>query len=228
MNPGDIVVDYDALAVALSGTEPDNHDHTPTVKKVTKAARDAAIREARKHTDATTWIIHSTPAQSTLDRYQQDGADIIVVDPGKDTVMRRIKHERPKHMHAVAARWYEQAAEPKSKPKQAHQRGYDWTHRRNRQRLLYNLADGTPCPGCGNPMYRDPTKNHDGAPLEADHTKDIKHHGPSQADRLLCRTCNRARKDGHDERLPINKAKREAEQKADTPKGQTIGWDWLG
>lgn len=227
--PGDITIDYDELANTLTGLAPANHEHTTAVKKITKAARDAAIREAQKHaTDTDVWIIHSTPAQSTLDRYRREGAQIHVVDPGKDIVMHRIKTMRPNHMHAVAARWYEQTAEPKPKPKQAHKRGYDWTHRRNRQRLLYNLVDGTPCPGCGNPMYRDPTKNHDGAPLEADHTKDIKHHGPSQADRLLCRTCNRARKDGHDERLPINKAKREAEQRADASKGQAIGWDWLG
>lgn len=229
MKPGDILVDFDQIANALAGLEPANHEHTDIVKKVTKAARDAAIREAQKHTsDIDVLVIHSTPAQSTIDRYKREGAKVITVDPGKQTVMRRIKQERPKHMLAVAAKWYEQ----QDKPKGTTERGYGWRHQQNRQRLLYNLVDGTPCPGCGKPMYKKPEKNHDGAALEADHTRDLKHHGPGDADRLLCRTCNRARKDGHDERLPLNKAKREAEQKAaqgtpPAPGSKATGWDWL-
>lgn len=220
--PGDITIDYDALANVLAGLAPANHDHTAAVKKITKAARDAAIREAQKHaTDTDVWIIHSTPAQSTLDRYRREGAEIHIVDPGKDIVMHRIKHERPGHMHAVATRWYQQQDGDKPKPKQAHERGYDWTHRRNRQRLLYNLVDGSPCPFCGKPLHKEPAKNFDGAALEADHTKDIKHHGQNPADRLIHRTCNRSRGDGHDERSPL----------ATPGPAATVastGWDWLG
>ena len=224
MKPGDILVDFDQLANALTGLDPANHEHTAIVKKVTKAARDAAIREAQKHAqDVDVLVIHSTPAQSTLDRYRREGAQIHVVDPGKDTVMHRIKHERPGHMHAVAARWYQQQDE-QMKPKGTTERGYGWRHQQVRKRLMYNHIDGTPCPGCGNPMYKDPEKNHDGAALEADHTRDLKHHGPGDADRLICRTCNRARGDGHDERLPLNRAKRESEQAVAS--GPT-GWDWL-
>ena len=223
--PGDITIDYDELANTLAGLAPANHEHTATVKKITRAARDAAIREAQKHaTDTDVWIIHSTPAQSTIDRYRREGAQIHVVDPGKDTVMHRIKHERPGHMHAVAARWYQQQAGEKPRKKQAHEAGYGWDHRRNRARLMYNLVDGSPCPFCGKALYKEPAKNFDGAALEADHTKDIKHHGQNPADRLIHRTCNRSRGDGHDERSPLNKAKREAERA--TPTGPT-GWDWL-
>jgi hypothetical protein len=222
--PGDITIDYDVLANALSGLAPANHEHTATVKKITKAARDAAIREAQKHaTNTDVWIIHSTPAQSTLDRYKREGAQIHVVDPGKDIVMHRIKHERPGHMHAVAARWYQQQ-DDKERQKQAHERGYDWNHRRNRQRLLYNLVDGTPCPFCGKPLHKNPAQNFDGAALEADHTRDLKHHGQNPADRLLHRTCNRSRGDGHDERSPLRENATTREGKPEAP----TGWDWLG
>lgn len=110
---------------------------------------------------------------------------------------------------------------------QAHKRGYDWRHRKNRQRLLFNHVDGTPCPGCGKPMYRDPKKNHDGAALEADHTKNLKHHGPSDADRLLCRTCNRSRADGHDERLPVNQTADDAPPTPGPSTRPTLDWSWL-
>lgn len=84
-------------------------------------------------------------------------------------------------------------------------RGYGWRHQQVRERLIATHKDGTPCPGCGNPMYRRGELNHDGSPLEADHTRDLKHHGPGDADRLLCRTCNRSRGAGRDDRLPVNK-----------------------
>ncbi|WP_291478476.1 hypothetical protein [Corynebacterium sp.] len=51
-------------------------------------------------------------------------------------------------------------------------------------------------------MHRDPKNNFDHAPLEADHTNALKHHGPNDADRLLHRRCNRQRLDGRDDRRP--------------------------
>lgn len=46
--PGDIVIDFDRLAVALSATGGDPHDHPPAVAAVTRAARTAAIEAAIK------------------------------------------------------------------------------------------------------------------------------------------------------------------------------------
>ena len=34
------------------------------------------------------------------------------------------------------------------------ERGYDNRHKRNRERMLRQLTDGTPCEECGRPMYR--------------------------------------------------------------------------
>ncbi|WP_312802226.1 AAA family ATPase [Corynebacterium variabile] len=223
--PGDITIDYDELANTLAGLAPANHEHTATVKKITRAARDAAIREAQKHaTDTDVWIIHSTPAQSTIDRYRREGAQIHVVDPGKDTVMHRIKHERPGHMHAVAARWYQQQDDAK-RPKTTTERGYGHTHQIDRRRLLTNHTDGTPCDWCGQPMYREPKQNFDNAPLEADHAESLKLHGPSRANRLRHRRCNRQAREGGATREHLRPTR-----KASTPdpRGGQNGWDWLG
>lgn len=199
MSPGDIVIDYDLMANALSGQEPDNHEHTSTVKRVTKAARDAAIHQALKHAhDTDVWLIDSTPSQTTLERYRADGAEVIVVDPGKETVMHRVKTQRPPQLLPVAAKWYEGQA----KPKNTTERGYGHRHQTIRRRLLHNLTEGTPCDWCGQPMYKKPAQNFDHAPLEADHSADLKHHGPGDADRLLHRRCNRQRKDGQEHRRP--------------------------
>lgn len=68
------------------------------------------------------------------------------------------------------------------------QRGYGINHQTNRTNLLYNLAPGTECEICAQPMYADPQRNFDQAPLEADHEKGDK---TRLANRLLHRTCNR-------------------------------------
>ncbi|HAF72540.1 MAG TPA: AAA family ATPase, partial [Corynebacterium variabile] len=180
--PGDITIDYDVIANALAGAEPANHEHTDIIKQVTRAARIAAIDAAGKHTDSVdVWIIHSTAAASTLDRYREQGAEVIIVDPGRDIVMHRIKHERPKHMLAAAAKWYDTQAGggrqgSRGKPPAATRparstsdRGYGWDHQQQRERLLKAHVDGTPCDWCGEPMYRDKAKNFDGAALEAAH-----------------------------------------------------------
>lgn len=66
-------------------------------------------------------------------------------------------------------------------------RGYGHQHQVNREALLYRHKDGTPCDWCGRPMYRDKSKNFDGAALEADHIDADKNH---RARRLLHKRCN--------------------------------------
>jgi len=101
--PGDVVIDLDALAVALGS--PDPHDHPPAIAAAAHAARNAVIASAKTaRTD--TWLIHSVPDQAALDSYAKQGADIIAVDPGEDVVRQRIEAERPAAAHAVADRWY--------------------------------------------------------------------------------------------------------------------------
>ncbi|HEX4818502.1 MAG TPA: AAA family ATPase [Nonomuraea sp.] len=106
--PGDVVVDYDLLAGALSGPhQGDPHNHPEAVRQVAYRARTAAIREALRHThDVDVYVIHSMPNPEWMATYQQHGAEIVVIDPGRDVVMQRIEQERPASAKAVATRWY--------------------------------------------------------------------------------------------------------------------------
>ena len=83
---------------------------------------------------------------------------------------------------------------PPTKTRQ--QRGYGRRHEKQREKLMRNLKDGTPCPHCHRPLYKDPTKNFDGAPLEANHSNPLANHTNKQAaplaDELLHRRCNRS------------------------------------
>ncbi|MEU4578944.1 AAA family ATPase [Nonomuraea sp. NPDC023979] len=106
--PGDVVVDYDLLAVALSGAhQGDTHGHPEVVRQVAHRARTAAIREALRHVaKIDVYVIHSMPSAEWLATYAEHGAEIVVVDPGRDVVMERIARERPTSAKAVATRWY--------------------------------------------------------------------------------------------------------------------------
>ena len=73
-------------------------------------------------------------------------------------------------------------------PQSTTQRGYGNTHAARRKQLLYNHEDGTECDYCGRPMHRDPAKNFDGAPLNADHWETDKTH---LARRLIHDQCNK-------------------------------------
>lgn len=204
--PDDVVIDFDLLANALSNQDATNHDHTKTVKMVTKAARAAAVAKACSM-GVTTWMIHSSPAQSTLDRYAAAGATIHVVDPGKDIVMSRCKRERPRAMMIAAAKWYDERKTVP--PKTTTERGLGWDHQRKREALLAVHRDGTPCWWCSRPMYRDKHRNFDGQALAADHVR-ARAHGGTVASRLLHGSCNSSRGDGS----------RDAQRPALSPTGQ--------
>lgn len=102
---GDIVIDYDAIAAAL--TPGDGHDQPQHVKSVTKAARQAAIDTAlRFATDTDVYVIHSMPSPSLLERYRRHGAQVVTIDPGQDVVLTRCKQQRPWRMTQAAKEWY--------------------------------------------------------------------------------------------------------------------------
>jgi hypothetical protein len=108
--PGDITIDYDAIANILTPPDGKPYKHTPHVQAVTKAARQAAIDAALKLTDCDVYVIHSMPGQRTIDRYVRLGAQVVTIDPGIDVVMARCKAERPWQMQVAVKEWYANAS----------------------------------------------------------------------------------------------------------------------
>lgn len=105
---GDITIDYDAIANALTPPGDSPHDHPDHVKAVTKAARQAAIDKAIGLAEcADVYVIHSMPGGQLLDQYRRRGAQVVVIDPGRATVLRRAKAERPWRMQQAIKEWYE-------------------------------------------------------------------------------------------------------------------------
>lgn len=225
---GDITIDYDEIANTLAGLEPANHTHEPHIRAATKAARQAAIDTALRQTGGhRVWLIHSSPAASTLERYRSLGAQIHIIDPGKDVVMKRVKAQRPPHLLRVAAAWYTQdrRTEGTEPPRTTTERGYGHDHQQAREQLMFHHVDGTPCWWCGEPMYRDRTKNWDYDPTSTDPGSGSLHadHGngkDAQASRLLHERCNKSRGDGsRDDSRPALQPAPEP-----VPPGETFQW----
>lgn len=107
--PTDIVIDLDRIALALAGPGAPQWQHDETLLKVAHRARFAAIDEAVRHlNDVDVYLIHTQPSAKARGRYKRLGARVVVVDPGRDVVMQRVRDMRHPGMEAVATRWYNQ------------------------------------------------------------------------------------------------------------------------
>ena len=100
--PGDVVIDQDALCVALGS--PDTHSHPEHVKRIAGSARASAIRKAIDlGVDA--WVI------DTWFRTQQlrdhPAARFVRVDPGQTVTLQRARRDgRPDESINAIQRWY--------------------------------------------------------------------------------------------------------------------------
>ena len=94
--PGELVVDFDAIAKALGAV--DDHKSDGMVLEAARAARAAAI-EVAKAGDAG-WII-----DTYLTGTYPETAEIVLLDPGKDVCIERAK-ERPEGTVEEIEKWY--------------------------------------------------------------------------------------------------------------------------
>lgn len=98
--PGDIVIDFDVLAVALGSTDP--HDHGHEVRMVAIEARRAAITAAiqahlRGHA---VWIVDIDPSLR-MAAYRQAGARFYLCSAPRDELHRRADEARPARWHQL-------------------------------------------------------------------------------------------------------------------------------
>jgi AAA domain-containing protein len=124
---GDIVIDLDRIAVALTTPGADAWSHSDTLLKVAHRARFAAIDEATRHLDTTdVYLIHSMPNPKAMAKYRRLQARIVVVDPGQATTEQRIRDMRRPELQAVATRWYRQRARARAADVTTARPSRDW------------------------------------------------------------------------------------------------------
>ena len=100
--PGDVVIDMDALCVALGS--PDTHSHPEHIKRIAGSARASAIRKA-VDLDVDAWVIDTWLRTQTL-RDHPD-ARYVRVDPGQAVTLQRAEHDgRSDRSIDAIRRWY--------------------------------------------------------------------------------------------------------------------------
>ena len=102
---GDLIVDYDELAMTLGCAEKWNP--VGIVQKATTNARQSAIKTAQNDPKAESWIIQSRLSDELRETYEGLGAEIVEIDPGKETCIERAKRDgRPKNIFLAIEGWY--------------------------------------------------------------------------------------------------------------------------
>lgn len=109
---GDVVIDMDALAVALGS--PDYHDHPSSIKKVAGYIRVVAIRKAFE-VGVDTWVVDTWLRTGIL--HETPGCEYVLIDPGQTVTLRRAELDgRPESSMDAIRRWY---LDPPTPPRSA-------------------------------------------------------------------------------------------------------------
>lgn len=110
--PGDLVLDWDMLADALTMGDHSHHSPAPTVvSAATGAWQGAYMKLVRESRPVGVWIIKSIPATHAhprmLDEWIALDYDIVVCDPGTATVFDTLAADhRNQGARATARKWY--------------------------------------------------------------------------------------------------------------------------
>lgn len=103
--PGDVILDLDRIAAALTTDGTDPHHHPPHITQLAQQARHAALTTALAQPgDHTVWLIDSAPNPVALAHYRDHDARIIALDPGPDVLAARLL-ERGLDARAAADQW---------------------------------------------------------------------------------------------------------------------------
>ena len=107
-NTGDIIIDLDRMALAMTTSDIAHHDYPDAVRWVAVAARRAAIESAftYHHDGASVWIIDTMPDRARRQQYHKHNADMITLDPGRDVCLARAMQHRPAYALDVIDKWY--------------------------------------------------------------------------------------------------------------------------
>jgi len=104
--PGDIIIDFDALAAALSMPGADGDSYPEHIAAVTRAAWWAAMNAALKASreGAGAWLIHAYPPPAARRNYEQHAAEFVLLG-NMDPEQAALQPSRPSRGERQYARW---------------------------------------------------------------------------------------------------------------------------
>jgi predicted kinase len=104
---GDIVVDLDRIALAITAEATPHHEYPGHIRKAAIMVRQTAVAVAINYGQrGTAYIIHAKPGKM-LNKYKRAGAVMVELEAPMSVLMERAKAERPPHIWQTLARWYD-------------------------------------------------------------------------------------------------------------------------
>lgn len=136
-SPGSVVVDFDALAVALGSDT--SHMCEGDIRKAAFEARGAVIRAAHRYGEV--WVIHTSLNAHAMREYQ--GATFHDLNPGIDECIRRAREDgRPSGTIEQISAWYANNGDVRANARGNVRTRNGAARRKARARLR---AEGRPC-----------------------------------------------------------------------------------
>jgi hypothetical protein len=98
--PGDVVVDFDAIMTELTASP--SHEHDPRMTKHVHTIRDQRIRDLLS-SGQRGWIINSGPKRYSRHQYR---TNVVLLLPDIDTCLTRARAERPAAWQTYVRAWF--------------------------------------------------------------------------------------------------------------------------
>lgn len=95
---GDIIIDMDVLALALTTPDVEPYGYSSFVREVAIAARSAAVKRALQVAQGErylgVWVIHTDPSPNERSVYRAMGGRIQEINPGLDVCLSRLSERK--------------------------------------------------------------------------------------------------------------------------------------
>ena len=94
--PGDVVVDLDRIAQAMTAEATDLHDYPVNIRRASMRVRPRVVREAVNHAHrGDSYVIHTNPSEQARRFYAQHAAQLVELSAPLDVIQERAAAERP-------------------------------------------------------------------------------------------------------------------------------------
>ena len=110
--PGDIVVDLDRIALAITAEGTPHHHYPGHIRGAAIQVRRTAVQVALSYSKrGDSYIIHAKPSDRAIRLYARNRAKFIELNAPWPVLLERAKAERPPHIVASLATWWDEPEE---------------------------------------------------------------------------------------------------------------------
>ena len=105
--PGDMVIDLDRIALAITAEATPHHEYPPHIRKAAVMLRKQAVAQAMIYAKSgNSFIIHAKPNQRARAAYKKAQANIIELTEPLKVLLERAAAERPAWVAGMIRAWY--------------------------------------------------------------------------------------------------------------------------